>query len=267
MSLLDSMKKDVQALRDEEQAAAAIAAEKERIFDELIQPSIHKAFKWFREFFEHLEILEKENRLCIELPGYGMLRDLQADDFFFKVEGKEQGGRMQCGRRIKGKPVSMRVSTNVQADAMVQYLDTINLRYEKKTLRDRMEQPAGAFFEITPDFTQSIQMKGDMETSSIDLVVRNFQRFGKEHMKLAHDQLDQDLLDRIGLYALGREDRIVHSTMTDHLRRELQRKLEKQNREKTRELETALQKRRREEEREEQDRSSLLKLAEVLRKK
>lgn len=265
MSLLDSMKKDVQALRNEEQAEAARRAEKERIFEELIQPSIHKAFKWFREFFEHLEILEQENKLCMELPGYGMLRELTPGDFFFKVEGKEQGGRMQCGRRVKGKPVTFRVADNTHVDAMVQYLETTSLRFDKKTMRDRLEQPSGAFFEVTPDFTQSVVMVGDLESSSIDLVVRNFQRFGKEHMKLAHDQLDQDLLDRIGLYALGREDRITHSTMTDHLRREIQRKLEKENRQQARELEQALKMRKREEDKDERDRSALLKLAEVLR--
>lgn len=267
MSLLDSMKKDVQALREEEQAAEARAAEKQRIFEELIQPSIHKAFKWFREFFEHLEILEQENSFSMELPGYGIMRELKPGDFFFKVEGKEQGGRMQCGRRIKGPPVSLRLTSNVQVDAMGQYLETTGLRYEKKIIRDRMEQPAGAIFEVTPDFTQAVILKGDLETSTIDLLVRNFQRLGKEHLKLAHDQLDQDLLDRIGLYVLGREDRIQHSTMTDHLRREIQRKLDKQNRQAARELENAFRQRKIEDDQDERERGALLKLTEVLRGK
>ncbi len=267
MSLLDSMKKDVEALRNEEQAAAAVAAEKQKIYDELILPSIHKAFKWFREFFEHLEILEKEHRLTLDLPGFGKLRELKPGDFFFKVEGREQGGRMQCGRRVQGPPVSFRLTSKLQVDAMVEYLNTTGLRYDKKTIKDRNEQPVGSFFEVTPDFTQSVVLRGDLESSSIDLVVRNFQRFGKEHLRLAHDQLDQDLLDRIGLFVLGREDRIQHSTMSDHLRREIQRKLEKQNRQQARELEGALKMRKHEEEKDERERGALLKLAEVIRGK
>ncbi len=267
MSLLDSMKKDVEALRNEEQAAAAAAAEKQKIYDELILPSIHTAFKWFREFFEHLEILEKENRLALELPGYGKLRELKPGDFFFKVEGKEQGGRMQCGRRVQGPPVSFRLTSKLQVDAMVEYLEATGLRFDRKTIKDRNEQPVGAFFEVTPDFTQSVVLRGDLETSSIDLVVRNFQRFGKEHLKLAHNQLDQQLLDRIGLYVLGREDRIQHSTMTDHLRREIQRKVEKEHRKQARELESAFKLRKSEEDRDERERGALLRLAEVIRGK
>lgn len=266
MSLLDSLQNDVDAIEAKEQEAAASQAERQRIYDELVQPSINKGLNWFRKFFAQVEVLERENPLAMELPGVGNLPKLHPEEFFFRVGDERGSDNFVCGRRVSGPPIKFSIPSTTRAEAMVQYLDSVGLPYDKRAVFDQFDQAVGLAFELTLNFSQTVRIQGDPNSLSIDLMVTNFHHFGTEHLKLAHNQLDQDLLDRTGLYILGREPGIQHSTMADHLREELQRKVAEHNLQRQQELEAALRERKEEAEAEERERNKLQKLSKLLRR-
>lgn len=69
-------------------------------------------------------------------------------------------------------------------------------------------KPQQEFFqaELAPDFLLRIQFQGNYDTGKIDLLCNNFDGFGLAAYILNPEDVNQQLLDEIGRFLLGRKD-------------------------------------------------------------
>jgi hypothetical protein len=95
-----------------------------------------------------------------------------------------------------------------EVEILKKELDAFGLR----TLDDLDElvrgKPKQEFFEVAlaPDFLMRIQFQGNYDTGKIDLLCNNFDGFGLASYMLDPEMVNQQLLDEIGRFLIGRKD-------------------------------------------------------------
>ena len=95
-----------------------------------------------------------------------------------------------------------------ELDSLKKELSDLGLRPIEDLNVQARKQPQQEFFELelAPDFQMRIQFQGNYDTGKIDLLSNNFDGFGLAAHLLDPADVDQQLLDEIGRFLIGRND-------------------------------------------------------------
>ena len=184
-----------------------------KVRSENLSAALGKIFQFFSPFSTHLNRIKP----VIARPYYAdpiaMYNNLQWGDAYTdyrKQSLAESAFFDHVSFRVRltaANPVIVKRRWN-EVETLKKELDAFGLR----TLDDLDEvvrgKPKQEFFEVAlaPDFLMRIQFQGNYDTGKIDLLCNNFDGFGLASYMLDPETVNQQLLDEIGRFLIGRKD-------------------------------------------------------------
>lgn len=227
MSLLDDLKKEVDARGAQERMESERVKSLHEIYQEEIRPRMHDAYHYFMEFFNYLEKIERDTGVQMELPGYDKDLNLTATPHFVRTDKSDSIGVLECGRRVTGKDLHHDIIGNRNFAAQCRYLDLIGLDYRKSDWRGDDGRTIGGKLVVSMNFFQNLRFKVDPTSATIDVSMSNFRRFGSHKRRLKPEELSKETFDSIGLYILARSDTLFLAEQTVEVSAESRAKLQK----------------------------------------
>ncbi len=255
MSILDKLRDERDDLDRRKAADARREAQLRAAYEKQIRPALHDAYHYFKEFFEHLDVLNKETGVAVEMDDFGPVRSLRPGRHFVRVDKSDQIGQVICGRKVTGKDLSMRLKGRVSFEAMEARLENCGFRFERRVFHDENGEVSGGSFLVPMNFVQAVTFSADVPSSSVDVTVAHFRRFGVNRRRFRPEQVIEALFDDIGAYLLGETEALFRTELAPEARDKLQRAVQEERAQRDREVEAGRQERNHHDELRDQSRS------------
>jgi len=111
--------------------------------------------------------------------------------------------------------LKLSVEGNRKLAIIIEELDRIGLKYQCKKQRDANNEVFGGEIELKAAIPVSITFEGILETSSIQLTLKNYDSLACSHTFINPEQIDEEFLDQLGLFILRKENNFMKKELTE----------------------------------------------------
>lgn len=186
-----------------------------QVRSESLSTALSNIFQFFNPFSTHLNRIKPVIARPYYVDPQAMYSNLQWDDAYTdyrKQSLSENAFLDHVSFRVRltaPSPVLIKRRWN-EVETLKKELDAFGLRTLDALDELVRGKPKQEFFEVAlaGDFLMRIQFQGNYDTGKIDLLCNNFDGFGLVSYMLDPDTVDQQLLDEVGRFLIGRKDRL-----------------------------------------------------------
>lgn len=210
MGLLDSLKKQAEALQQQQKAQAAVAGT--NIAE--VEAAMKRAFKYLNDLAKQLAVLKPINQAVFTIPEVLELRELRYVDSFVDLRRGRIGEREVIERiplfvKWKGaaRPVVER-DMPALIERVEKALWRAHLKFGYDEMRDSKYTLVKGVFRVDPVLVTDVELFAEHREGTVHVVTRNLGRFGDDELRLPARQLDEALLEEIAKGILGQPYRL-----------------------------------------------------------
>lgn len=221
MSYLDQLKTEAQARQAQELEIQQQHAQQEEIFQTQVKPALEQLYHYLRELAQQLNYLKPETRVSYEIKGYGELDDFQQQNYrvmsYHELEAlgyqsfdhlRNRNDRLvdlssnfvlRCTCKV---PYKIRIKKYSKREMELQkdFLVKHKIRFTCTEENDIDYKLKRAIFIVEPMIHVEFDFVGNMETSAIDLTVKNFTTLGNKTYTLEPADINAFFLDELAKY-------------------------------------------------------------------
>ena len=229
MSLLDDLKKKAQEKNTLQSQDLSQTLQKNELNWHKLAPKLYIVMNYFKEVAEALNAVEPEETFSFNITKNFALKNLKKRNFRI-LKDKESTGRTFSFRYDLTSPGEQRAAVN--NDTMAERLRGI-LMEEKIDFSQVPESQTRIVFIIKPKVTTAFTYTADVENGTINLTIKSYDGIMSQTIRYKPENISDELLDETVKFILGRENRFMELSgyvMSDELRKNLQDKLQRDNR-------------------------------------
>lgn len=187
-----------------------------------LSDALGKIFQFFSPFSTHLNRIKPVISRHYRVDSHAVFNHLQWGDAYTdyrKQSLSEVAFIDHVSFRVRFttlEPVFIKRRWN-EVENLKKELDAFGLR-AKDDLDHLVRSNQQEFFkaELAPDFLMRIQFQGNYDTGKIDLLCNNFDGFGLASYMIDPDTVNQQLLDEIGRFMIGRKESLPSLLSSSH---------------------------------------------------
>ena len=228
MGVLDELKKEaleVRAKVDEEKSSTVVKSEHKR---REIEPKMKALYKYFKEFADHLGVVNPDVSGDYLLEGLGTLTGLRQREYKITTDDPESVQKFTfhwvCSRDGRHE---FKVPNPVTAEMHRETLWNMNLRFNKRDLQDG----AGAVFVVDAFVPVSFEFEADYERGLVRLKLKNLGALGVMNHMYEPERVTGELMDELAKCVLRRPNRfdeLCGNTLSDTTRQRIKEQLEQE---------------------------------------
>jgi hypothetical protein len=203
-SLLDSLRAQSTAVRAQGEAAKRPVEEALADMDR----RLWRAFRWLDEAMGHLEVIHPEVAHRFGIPNIVTVERPQFERGFASYRRKALGGQELLEhvelfyRLTGGQPIVLKVHPG-SALGIEERLRVSSMPYTYQTEMDEKRIVRFGVFQITPVITANIRFEPDYHHQTIEVILRNVDRFESVALDFAPEKLDEVALEDLVRFMLG----------------------------------------------------------------
>jgi hypothetical protein len=203
-SLLEALRAQSSAVRAQGEAARRPAEEALAHIDHVLW----RAFRWLDEALGHLEVIQPQVGHRFTIPNVVTIERPQYERGFVSYRRKALGGQELLEhvevfyRLVAPDPVIVRVHPG-SAAAVEERLRTSTLPYQYDTEKDERRVVRAGVFRITPAIAANIRFEPHYQAQTVEVVLRNVDRFESVALEFQPDKLDEAALEDLVKLILG----------------------------------------------------------------
>ncbi|HEY1329282.1 MAG TPA: hypothetical protein VGI14_20280 [Casimicrobiaceae bacterium] len=203
-SLLDSLRAKSSAVRAQGEAAKRPVEEALAEMDR----RLWRAFRWLDEALGHLEVIQPVVAHRFTIPNVVAVERPQFQRGFVSYRRKALGGQELLEqvevfyRLVGGEPIVLRVHPG-SATGVEERLRVSSMPYQYQTEQDEKRVVKFGVFHITPTVTANIRFEPDYHHQTVEVILRNVDRFESVALDFAPDKLDEAALEDLLKFMLG----------------------------------------------------------------
>ncbi|MDH5181367.1 MAG: hypothetical protein OEZ39_12290 [Gammaproteobacteria bacterium] len=234
MGYLDELK--VQAEQQQILARAAKRREEqlEAIYQERILPRLEQIYSYFSEVVSHLNTLNIETRVDYRLEDLAHFKELQQKNYTIQADSSNQMKEVRIDVECTGAgPLEVRVDGKLVVEKWTRFLQEHQLKYHTKLQLDERKSVTGAIFILEQYVPISFIFVADVEKSSINLTIVNFEGLGVRNLQFSPETITEELMDKMGKFIARKNQSFFTQEISESDRRRLRAKVlyEQQQRE------------------------------------
>jgi len=210
-SLLDELRQRAEAL-EAQRAAARLPEEKAR---HQIDGALWRAYRWLDEAIGHLEVIRPDVRHQFRLGDYLSFDRLQLDSGFaaFRRHGLATADRLEhvemFYRLAAPSPAVVRVNP-MAAVSVEERLRAAALHFHSETELGQDKIVRNTVFHVDPTIRASVRFKPDYRGHTIDVMLRNVDRFESVLLEFDPGAIDEPALEDLVRLVLGESNAFLH---------------------------------------------------------
>jgi len=203
-SLLDALRAQSTAVRAQGEAAKRPVEEALAEIDR----RLWRAFRWLDEAIGHLEVIQPAVTHRFVIPNIVTVERPQFERGFASYRRKALAGQdllehVEVFYRLTGgQAVLLKVHPG-SATGVEERLRVSSMPYQYQTEQDEKRVVRFGVFQITPTITANIRFEPDYHHQTIEVILRNVDRFESVALDFAPDKLDEPALEDLVKFMLG----------------------------------------------------------------
>ena len=255
MGLLDDLKNQADGLRAREQQDEGGSGEKTEYYNTEIHPRMVEVYRFLNEMVKNLNFIKPETIAHYPILPAGEKQPFRQGDYKVTVDSNQQIKDIKLIFKAElAEPVSLQVKGEDDAKKQSEILASYRILCERKDFKDNNYKLTHSDFIIKGPVNITVQFIGNVEASSMQLFLNNFEEPGVVKRNLDPKNINQEFLDKLGRYLLREDNKLFALDISEKDKQAIREMVERERAK--RELEIAEMDRRAEEEKEKQKSSS-----------
>jgi hypothetical protein len=236
MGLLDDLKKQADALKEEQKAEGEASARRRAANRDEIAQALARVHRYLDDLVEQLKVVSPTINADFAVKGGGTLKDLRQGEYLLSdLDTSELSFVLRLTLRS-----SRRYQFEIHGTHSIQpWLDEVKA-YGLDVFSARLIQdPAGQRARVVLEgyVPISLSFRGDVEAGRVTLLVRNYNALGERRHAIRPESIDEVFLDELARYVLREDNRFLMEDVPAEYRERLRRRLEQDRRQREAERE------------------------------
>lgn len=215
MAFLDELKKEAQALKEQEQSLTQARAMEVTQSFLRVQMKLKGILQYLQELAKTLNVVAQSMPRTYYIDGFGTIEDYRAERFVanferLTIDQKEFISsillRFTCRT---GKEIVIEKRTPAMIDLEREYLWKANLKFECTDFKNEKGFVDRAVFKVANEIPVFIKFFADFEKGKIFLSIKNLNGLSPNEFTYDADEISESLLDEFAKYVVGKPNNFV----------------------------------------------------------
>ena len=203
MGILDDLKNQSEIQKAGEASEAQRHADLLKYYQENLHPKMLQLYTFLNELIENLNYIKLETKASYPIHPDGSLQEFNQADYNVTIDSskevKEINLRFNC---YLEKPLVFEVESSERVLRYAEILDSYRIDYDRTDNKDNNYDLIGAKFKVIAPVPVNIILKGDIESSSIHLLLNNFEKSGTSKHTYKERHVTEEFIDDFGKFIL-----------------------------------------------------------------
>lgn len=215
MAFLDDLKKEADALKEQEQnQTQARALEVTQSFL-LVQSRLKFTLAYLQELAKHLNTVSASITRTYYIDGFGTVDDFHPERFVvnsdrFNIDEKEFIKIIYLRFACKtNREIVIEKNSPSQIEMERQYLWQSNLKFQCTEFKNEKGHVDRASFKVANEIPVHIKFSADFEKACVFLALKNFNGLTVNQYTYDADEVDEKLLDEFAKYLVGKPNNFI----------------------------------------------------------
>jgi hypothetical protein len=227
MGLLEELRAQASDIQAGEEKERKELAENEAFYQKNLRPGMLKAYQYLNDLVTHINIVKPE--CIVEYPlmpdGQGTI-PLHQSNYKVLIDSSSNPKKIDIRFHAQlEESVSLNVHSKSEIARYSDYLDRYGLKYHRKDEKNDQYEITNANFLIQGPLPIQIRIFADLKRQRIEIISKNFRYSGIEKTSISPENLDGQLLDRVGKFILRKVDAINSSQISEQALANIRKKL------------------------------------------
>lgn len=229
MGLLDDLKNQAENLQAKEQAGEGGSGQKTDFYNNQIHPRMVEIFGFLKELTKNLNIIKPETIIEYPILPGGQKQTFRQGEYKVEVDNHQQIKEVKLSFKAElEKPITLRVKGEDNVKKQTELLASYKILTHRKDFKDNNYKHTHSDFIIEGPVNITVQFVGDVEASSLQLYLSNFETPGVVKRNLDIKNINQEFLDKFGRYILREDNKLFSLDISEKDKQAIREMVEKE---------------------------------------
>ena len=240
MGILDELKSQSgiqQAVDDEDLQSQT---EQQQYYVENILPKMLQLYSFFTEFVEQLNLLNTPTAMSYPVKPDGSMLEFEQSKYKVAVdnvlEPKNINFSFACSLK---EQFDIKIENVESIERYAEVLTNYRIEFDRTDEKNRDYELVGATFNVLGPLPVNVILQANLETSSIELVLKNFEMPGVLKYIYKDDQITEQFIDDLGRYAIRQNPDFLKLDINDEDKEKIRQNIQAEMKRRQQELDEA----------------------------
>lgn len=240
MGILDDLKNQSQVQKAKEEQEKQRQAALLKYYQENLHPKMLQLYTFLNELSEHLNYIKTETYTDYPVLPDGRVQQFQQSGYKVTIDSakevKEINLHFSCSLN---EPLVFEIENSERIQRYNDVLNSYRLEFDRTDNKDSNYELISAKFKVFGPVSVNIILQGDVDTSSIHLILKNFEKPGFVKHSFKERHITEEFIDGLGRFILRQNPEFLKLDIADEHKEIIRQNIEADMKQRQQELEEA----------------------------
>jgi len=216
MGILDDLKNQSDALKQNEQQEKQKQADLLKFYQEKLHPKMLQVYSFLNELVEHLNYINQDTKVLYPVSPDGSMQEFLQHNYKVTIDSATEVKEINLHFYCKlAQPLVFEVENAERVQRFADVLHSYRIDFDRTDNKDNNYELISTKFKVLGPLPVNIILQGDIATSSIHLILKNFETpgFSKHTYKERH--ITDEFIDDFGKFILRQNPEFLKLDIAD----------------------------------------------------
>lgn len=240
MGILDDLKNQSEIQKAAEEQEKQRQADLLKYYEDNIHPKMLNIYTYLNEFIKHLNYINKVIKFSYPIAPDGSLREFEQSDYKITIDStkaiKDLNLRFSCKLN---EPLVFELENSERILSYTDVLHRYRIEFDRTDNKDSNYELISSKFKIIGPMSVNIIFQADIETSSINMLLNNFEKAGASKHIYKESHITEEFIDDLGKFILRENPEFLKLDIEDDHKEKIRQSIQADLKRRQEELEEA----------------------------
>ena len=240
MGILDDLKNQSEVQRASEEQEKQRQADLLKYYQESLHPKMLQLYTFLNELIEHLNYIKTETNVLYPVNPDGSMQAFQQADYKVTIDSanevKEINLVFYCSLN---EPLIFEVENIDRIQRFTDVLHSYRIEFDRTDNKDSNYELISTKFKVVGPIPVNLILQGDIATSSIHLILNNFEKAGFNKHTFKDRHITEKFIDDFGRFILRQNPEFLKLDIADENKEVIRQNIQADLKQRQQELEEA----------------------------
>ncbi len=240
MGILDDLKNQSEVLKAGEAQEKQRQADLLKFYQENIHPKMLQLYTFLNEFIEHLNYIKTETKVSFPIQPDGSMQEFAQGDYKVTIDSatevKEINLRFNCNLV---EPLIFELENSERIQRYTDVLHSYRIEFDRTDNKDSNYELISSKFKVLGPVPINVILQGDIATSSIHLILNNFEKPGVSKHTFKERHITEEFIDGFGKFILRQNPGFLKLEIEDEHKEKIRQNIQADLKQRQQEIDVA----------------------------
>ncbi len=216
MGILDDLKNQSEILKADEAEEAKRQADLLKFYQKNLHPKMLQLYKFLNEFVKHLNYIKTKTITAYPVQPDGSMHEFKQSDYKVTIDSanevKEINLRFYCSLE---EPLIVELENSERIQRYTDVLHSYRIDFDRSDNKDSNYDLVSSKIKVNGPVPVNIILQGDVATSSVHLILNNFEKPGASKHTFKEQHITEKFIDDFGRFILRQNPEFLKLEIED----------------------------------------------------